>query len=746
MHRIAALPGGWDPTQSGVIFLEQDPAPIVVLSAADTDLTALSAAIRLLPADFPAVRAANLLQLQQPLSLDDYAEKVLRRAQVILIRLLGGRAYWSYGLEVAKQVAAEEGSTLIVIPGDDRPDWDLVSHSTVPLPLADRVWRYWLEGGAENVAASLLFLAKELLGGNYSVPEPQALPRLGIYRPSLAEKGDPQAPKVGILLYRAHVLAGNTEPVDQLAMALLERGLQPLCLYTYGLQESDLPQAIRDHFGGQIDLLLNTTSFSLARLDSDQPVRASGAEHSVSLWQQLDVPILQVILSGGSRQSWQDSTRGLGARDLAMNVALPEVDGRIISRAISFKAVQQADPQLQTEVMAYAAVPDRVAFVADLAANWVKLRCTPTPERRLALILANYPNRDGRLANGVGLDTPASCVEILRALAGAGYRITPLPESGDELIGWLTSGQTYDPLGSLRPVQQFLSGQIYQEWFAHLPEPIQTDLIQQWGDPPPQDIPVVGLQLDHVFVGIQPPRGYDRDPSLNYHAPDLVPPHEYLAFYLWLRQVFGVQAVVHVGKHGNLEWLPGKGSALSATCYPEIALGPMPHFYPFIVNDPGEGSQAKRRAQAVIIDHLTPPLTRAELYGPLAELERLMDEYVEAEQLDPSRCPLIRAQIQEIARAEHLDRQFNLQTEKDLNRLDGYLCELKEAQIRDGLHIFGRTPAGEQLVDLLAALARYPGNGQLGLTQAIAQDWGWEWDPLTANLTDPWPGKASAQS
>jgi cobaltochelatase CobN len=737
MHRIAALPGGWDPSQSGVIFLEQDPAPIVILSAADTDLTALSAALRLLPGDFPAVRAANLLQLQQPLSLDDYAERVLRRAQVVLLRLLGGRAYWSYGLEVAKQVAAEEGSTLIVIPGDDRPDWDLVSHSTVPLAVADRVWRYWLEGGAENVAACLLLLAGEFLGGQYSAPDPQGLPRLGIYQPPVASPTDPQAPKVGILLYRAHVLAGNIEPVDQLAKALVERGLQPLCLYTYSLQDPDLPPAIRDHFGGQIDLLLNTTSFSLARLDSHQP--------DVRLWQELDVPVLQVILSGGSRQSWENSTRGLGARDLAMNVALPEVDGRIISRAISFKAVQQRDPRLQTEVVAYAAVPDRVEFVADLAANWVKLRRTPANQRRLALILANYPSRDGRLANGVGLDTPASCVEILKVLAESSYRVGPLPQTGDELIRWLTQGQTYDPLGSLRPARQWLSAALYRDWFAHLPEPIQANLIQQWGNPPAQNIPIAGLQLGHVFVGIQPPRGYDRDPSLNYHAPDLVPPHEYLAFYLWLRQVFAVQAVVHVGKHGNLEWLPGKGSALSATCYPEVALGPMPHFYPFIVNDPGEGSQAKRRAQAVIIDHLTPPLTRAELYGPLADLERLMDEYVQAQQMDPGRCPLIRAQIQELVRAEHLDQQFNLEKEEDWNRLDGYLCELKESQIRDGLHIFGRIPAGEQLVDLVVALARYPGHGQLGITQAIARDWGWDWDPLTADLTDPWPDKPPAQ-
>ncbi len=721
----------------GVIFVEQDPAPMVVLSAADTDLTALSKALNLLPSGFPAVRAANLLQLQQPLSIDDYAERVLRQAQLILIRLLGGRAYWSYGLEVARQVVEETGSQLIVIPGDDRPDWDLIGHSTVSLGVADRVWRYWLEGGAENVAASLIFLAKELLGYAYPVPPPQVLPRLGIYSPAAVSQGDPQAPKVGILLYRAHVLAGNTEPVDQLAAALQERGMQPLCLYTSGLQDPDLPQAIRDHCAGQIELLLNSTSFSLARLDGDQP--------NVALWQELDVPVVQVILSGGSRQRWQASTRGLGARDLAMNVALPEVDGRIISRAISFKASQNRDPRLQTEVMTYEAVPDRVAFVADLAANWVRLRRTPVPERRLALILANYPGRDGRLANGVGLDTPASCVQILQALQTAGYGIPYRPQTGDELIAWLTEGQTYDPLGSLRPARQFLGAQEYQEWFGQLPSTMQTQLLEQWGDPPSQDISIVGIQLGQVFVGIQPPRGYDRDPALSYHAPDLVPPHEYLAFYLWLREVFAAQAIVHVGKHGNLEWLPGKGSALSASCYPEIALGPMPHFYPFIVNDPGEGSQAKRRAQAVIIDHLTPPLTRAELYGPLAELERLMDEYVTAEQLDPGRCPLIRSQIEQIARAEHLDERFCLQTEADLNQLDAYLCELKESQIRNGLHILGRIPEGDQLIDLLLALARYPGNGQLGLTQAIAQDWGWTWDPLTADLTDPWPTDAGEQ-
>jgi cobaltochelatase CobN len=445
-----------------------------------------------------------------------------------------------------------------------------------------------------------------------------------------------------------------------------------------------------------------------------------------------------------------------------MNVALPEVDGRIISRAVSFKSVQSWNPDLETDVVVYEPVPCRINFVADLAANWVRLRQTPSAQRRIALILANYPNRDGRLANGVGLDTPASCVEILKRLQQAGYRVENIPETGDELIGRLTAGVTNDPEGlDLRLVRQELSWEEYGGYFQGLPAEVQRGIGERWGfgwetnhrgaENTEEEgkrgdssgvFPISGIELGNVFVGIQPSRGYDVDPSLNYHAPDLEPTHAYLAFYYWLRQHFGMQAVVHVGKHGNLEWLPGKSVALSGKCYPEVALGAMPHLYPFIVNDPGEGSQAKRRSQAVIIDHLTPPMTRAQLYGPLQKLEGLMDEYYEAQSLDPKRLGVISDRITQLILQENLHQDLGIETDEIQNpdsniqnRIDGYLCELKEAQIRDGLHIFGQCPDGRQLRDLIVAIARHPGNDRMGLTRALAQDWGLDFDPLTADLS-----------
>ncbi len=735
MHRLAALPGGWSPDTQGVVFIEQSAAPLVVLTAADTDIQVLAAARQNLPEDFPAVRVASLLNLQQQLSIDTYAEEVLRQARGIVVRLLGGRAYWSYGLEVLKELVAQTGACLLVLPGDDKPDPDLASHSTAPLLVVDRLWRYFTEGGVPNTTHALQFLADQALGTTYQPPPPQTLPRLGIYAWQPPEPTPPQG-TAGLLFYRAHLLAGNTAVIDALCLALHQRGLAPKPVFVYSLRDPDLPEALLDYLSGT-DILLNTTSFSLAKLDDAQP--------NLDLWQRLDVPVLQVILSSGTVEAWAASPQGLSPRDVAMNVALPEVDGRLITRAVSFKAVQAQDQQLETDLVAYAPRPDRIEFVAELAANWVCLRRTPAPERRLALVLANYPARDGRLANGVGLDTPASCVAILAALQQAGYDLADLPETGDELIARLTSRSTHDPEAQdLRPVWQSLSLADYQTFFASLSPAVQARISQRWG-PPDQDprlrsagFPIVGLQLGRVFVGIQPPRGYELDPALNYHAPDLEPPHAYLAFYAWLRQHFQAQAVVHVGKHGNLEWLPGKSLALSPDCFPEAVLGALPHLYPFIVNDPGEGAQAKRRAQAVIVDHLTPPLTRAELYGPLQALERLIDEYYEAQSLDPTRLKPIEARIAELVRQQNLHHDLGTQAAGSLSefltRADGYLCELKEAQIRDGLHIFGHCPQGRLLRDLLLALARSPQAGRPGLTQALAAQWQLDFDPLTADL------------
>ncbi|BAZ68782.1 cobaltochelatase [Fischerella sp. NIES-4106] len=806
MHRINATPGGWNPQSEGVSFLEQTPAPLVLLTAADTDIQTLAAAIPKLPTKFPEFRVANLLNLQHQISIDTYAEQVLQPAQVIILRLLGGRSYWAYGLEVVQEIAQSNGITLIVMPGDDALDPDLMSHSTLPLGNVNQIWRYFNEGGIENIANALKYIADHCLSTSFNPPPPQIVPRVGLYEgdrelgigdsPEETLRVDAQAashrvrvwvrdllnysplsshtphtplppiPKIGILFYRAHYLAGNTKVIDALCEALAKRNLEPIPVFVSSLRELDVQEELSEIFQPKdsqpISVLLNTTSFSLARLETEAP--------QLELWQKLDVPVLQVILSGGGVEQWRSQYQGLSPRDVAMNVALPEVDGRIISRAVSFKTVQTRHPQLETDVMVYEPVSDRIDFVADLAAKWVRLRSKLPQQRRIALILANYPARDGRIANGVGLDTPASGVEILQALQLAGYDVENIPATGDQLIQLLTAGVTNDPEGrELRPVQQSVSEQEYQEYFATLPQKVQQGIGDRWGvrgqggqgrqggqerqegqagqagqgsnfsphTPHTPQFPIPGIQLGNIFIGIQPARGYDLDPSLNYHAPDLEPTHAYLAFYYWVRECFGADAVVHVGKHGNLEWLPGKSLALSNSCYPEVALGALPHLYPFIVNDPGEGSQAKRRAQAVIVDHLTPPLTRAELYGGLQQLENLIDEYYEAESLDPGRLSLVCDRIQELILKENLHLDLKLVNNKEqllIGKIDGYLCELKEAQIRDGLHIFGQCPTGRQLRDLIIAIARHPNRHHNGFTRAIAEDLGLDFDPLTADF------------
>ncbi|MFN9610024.1 MAG: cobaltochelatase subunit CobN [Pseudanabaena sp.] len=761
MHRIATISGGWNQSTDSVIFVDQQPAPIVIITAADTDIQTLAAATANLPEDFPQIRVVNVLQLQQQIAIDTYAEEVLQQAKVIIVRLIGGQSYWSYGLEVVKETVANTGAVLIVLPGDERPDPSLTSHSTTSLTLVNQAWQYFIEAGIDNYQNLLKFVAKEFLDIALEYELPQPVPRIGIFdppQPPFLKGGEFSSSPflrgivgdlglVAILFYRAHYLSGNTGAIAALCKALTERNLSTLPIYVSSLKEpdvqADLIRYCLPESGQKVDLILNTTSFSLASLKTDTP--------QVDLWEALNVPVFQVIFSGGLKKTWANGTQGLNPRDMAMNVVLPEVDGRIITRAVSFKAMQGQNLALQTEVLTYEPVRSRINFVADLAVKWIQLKHTDVGDRKIALILANYPNRDGRLANGVGLDTPASCLEILKALRISGYSVGEIPETSDELMKLLTTGVTNDRESfGMRQVYQSLSLGDYQNYFQNLPEPVQNGITNRWNEPKQEkEFAIAGCQFGNIFVGIQPSRGYDLDPTLNYHAPDLEPTHDYMAFYHWVRDKFNAHAIAHIGKHGNLEWLPGKSVALSENCYPEAAFGAIPHFYPFIVNDPGEGSQAKRRSQAVILDHLTPPMTRAELYGGLQQLEGLIDEYYEAETLDPSRLGMIRDRLIETIKQENLYHDLGVsldRLEDSLNTIlttaDGYLCEIKEAQIRDGLHIFGQCPEGRQLRDLGVAIARNPTANRLGLTRAIAQDWGLDFDPLTANLGESLPASS----
>ncbi len=816
------------------IDLGQSPGDILFLSAADTELAAVAAAHG--GAAGYSLRLASLMSLKHPMSVDTYVERTARHAKLIIVRALGGASYFHYALEALHAAAARSGALIAVLPGDSKPDAGLTPFSNVALEDLNALWAYLIEGGDANARGFLAYAAAMLSGEEKPAPA-APLMKAGIWWPGrglvgveewkefagsvfapagrrcptgqmrgasdarseqqehdadvcgVAPSSDPSGhrpgssrgsrpvlrtpdgekgrslPTVAIAFYRALVQSGETRPVEALIEALQAQGLRPLPVFAYSLKDpvsKGILESIFDEL--KPDVVINTTGFA---------VSAPGADREPTVLEANDAVVLQAIFSASSREAWAASSQGLSARDLGMNVALPEVDGRVLSRAVSFKAAARYDADVEANIVSSEPDGGRMAYVAALAANWARLRQRPVSERRVALVMANYPNRDGRLGNGVGLDTPAGTIEVMRAMAQAGYPLADIPADGDALMRHLMAGPTNSGFDG-KVVRETLSLSRYKGFLASLPNQIQDEVTARWGDPEADPYLRDGAfalpfaRFGGLLVGIQPARGYNIDPKESYHSPDLVPPHGYFAFYAFLREEFGADAIIHMGKHGNLEWLPGKALALSEACYPEAILGPLPHLYPFIVNDPGEGTQAKRRTAAVIIDHLTPPLTRAESYGPLKDLEALVDEYYEASGGDPRRIRLLSRQILELVADIGLDRDAGItkgESEGEaLKKLDAYLCDLKEMQIRDGLHVFGVSPQGRLLTDLTVALARVPRGlgegGDASLQRAIAGDvlqnpsptpplWGGvgegdSFDPLDCDMAAAWAGPRPA--
>ncbi|MBR0698171.1 cobaltochelatase subunit CobN [Bradyrhizobium lablabi] len=720
--------------------LGQDPADIVILSAADSDLSAFGAALATMPPDFPSVRLTNLLALGHPASVDLYVERTLRRARIVVLRMLGGESYWPYGVDSLRRDALQRGALFACIPGEMEWNRALAARGTLGAEDTHALWRYCSEGGVDNAGLALRFAA-HLTGYGERPPSARPMPAAGFWR------GEPRTsaqPNAVIIFYRALVSGGDTAGIDALCLELRRRGLNPIGIYLTSLKDKRSLAFLRAALAAfPPDIVVNATAFATAKAGDSSGVLSG-----------VGCPVLQVALAGISRKTWEASRRGLNPRDLAMHVVLPEVDGRIFANAIAFK---EPGPSLGPFTpTTYVAAEDRIQATAELALGWVKLRQTPRADRRVAIVLANYPNRDGRLANGVGLDTPQSLIELLCAMASAGYDIHDAPPTAADAMRLLQAGPTNDLVdraarsgGVSWPLAE------YEAAFSTLPLKVREAVTTQWGSPANDpcvvgDVIRLGLHpFGNVVIGVQPARGYNIDPKATYHDPDLVPPHHYLAFYLWLRGVFAMHAIVHLGKHGNLEWLPGKSTGLSAECMPDAVLGPLPHLYPFIVNDPGEGIQAKRRTSAVIIDHLTPPLARAELHDDLARLEAMVDEYSVAADLDPRRAAAIAEDILSMARANRLDLDINVTRDmpvgEALRALDAHLCDLKELQIRDGLHVFGCAPDESRCAELAVSIARLPRSDSrpedASLHRSLAFDLGLgEFDPLTRDLAQAFAG------
>ena len=765
MHLPRVEDGGSLYDSGEAVDLDQPPGDIIFLTSADTDVSLLSAAASGLAggSDAPEIRIANYLSLSHPFSVDQYLANTVAGARLVVVRLLGGTGYWSYGVQQLRALADRNGPQVIFLSGDGKPDPELDYLSSVDAEICHGLAAYLDAGGPDN-ALSFLTALRDLCDGTDLAPPPAPLLRAGIYWPGHrmpdldTVKGEWRvgAPVAAIVFYRAAVQAADLAPVDAMITASIDAGLNPLPLFSASLKDGASAPVIADLLRqSRPDVILNMTSFAVsdpARDEDEMP-----GWDSVGPFGAVDAPVFQLVLSAGLKDDWHQSMAGLTPRDLAMNVALPELDGRILTRAIGFKRPPTRHPVTHAMTTTYEAVPDRARYVAHLAAAWTRLRRLGRADRKVALIMANYPNRDGRIANGVGLDTPASVFVAMRALGDAGYMIDDLPSDSADLIAHLKAGPTNAGWRGRRS-DATLSLADYDRHFRALPPKVRDAVTTRWGGPaddPMCDGTVLHLPLRHygnAVVGIQPARGYNIDPKSTYHSPDLVPPHNYFAFYIWLREVCGVHAVVHFGKHGNLEWLPGKALALSDGCFPEAVLGPVPHLYPFIVNDPGEGAQAKRRTSAVVLDHLTPPMTQADSHGAMAELESQMDEYFEAAGMDKARSEALLGDILATAMRAGISQDCGIDAAADpaeqLLKLDNYLCDLKELQIRDGLHVFGVSPETSLADGLLTQILRTPrGDGEganASLLRALALDLELGdpdiFDPLTTERGTAWQG------
>jgi len=736
MHLLAAQAGALQ-QEGEAIDLGQTPAPIVFASAADSELMLLAGAAD--RAGTTALRLANLLRLSHNLSVDLWIEQTVQQARLVVLRLLGGAAYWPYGVDQLAALAADGRFKLALLPGDAVPDPALAARSSVDADSLTRLHGLLTAGGPDN--ADLLLATLRALAAGEAVPaaDIRPFPRFGYWRPghgvtdALPAR---EAPAVPLLFYRAALEGAGTATLEALCAELERQGLAPVPLMISTLKEAACVRFVQAAFAAHTPAaILNLTGFALG-LD--------GLDAALNPFAGTDAPVLQLVQGGRPAALWTADMQGLTAKDLAMQVVLPELDGRLGGLIVGHKAEAVWHEATECPLSAYAPDADGIARAVALAKNWARLRVTPADARKVAIVLANYPIRDGRLANGVGYDAPASTIVLLRALGASG-----VPADGNELIERLQAGPTNAHPARGEGLAWPLAA--YRALFATLPEAVHEAVVKRWGDPADdpfvrgETIHLPALAFGNVSVLLQPARGYDLDENAAYHDPDLVPPHGYVAAYLWVKHGFGAHLVIHNGKHGSLEWLPGKAVALDGASYPALLWGDLPHLYPFIVNDPGEGTQAKRRTGAVIIDHLVPPLTRAETYGPLKDLEALLDEYYAASGMDRRRLKDLRKRILDFTRDARLDRDIGLPADETeaLRAIDTFLCDLKEAQIRDGLHVFGQAPAGRLERDLLAALARVPrgeGAADASLIRALADDLKLGFDPLTADLGAPWSG------
>ncbi len=687
MHILATTSSSLDDLIEPV-DLNQPRSDVVALSFSASDLAGLERAWRQ-AGDLPSLSAANLSELRHPMSVDLWIEKTAEHARVILIRILGGAERWRYGVDQLAILARRRGIKLLLLPGEcSERDEKLEAASTVDKPMLASVLSFFREGGRENMgrlAAGLAVLADR---GEWPDIKAEPLPKAGFYRPDLGVAGQDEAcagfpagaSVLPILFYRSMLLAEDAAPVDALFQALSARGFAPLPIFVSGLKDGEAIRFLETVLPAlQPAAIIAATAFASHTDDRGE-----------TLFDRLGVPVFQAVMATTRRVGWVENARGLNPSDLAMHVVLPELDGRILTGAISFK-------QARTDGgVSLVNVPeaDRIEQVANRIAAFLRMKSAPPRDRRIVILMPDYPGAaPGRTGYAVGLDVPQSVLEMLRDLADAGYAVEEIPETARALLDRIESQEATVDLST------------YRDFFAGLTETASSSVNATWGAAEQDDAFADGTfrfrvaRFGQVFVALAPDRGRNEDRRVDYHDPAMPPRHALVAFGAWMQSVVAAHAIVHVGAHGTLEWLPGKTVALSRDCFPEIVTGPLPVVYPFIVSNPGEAAVAKRRIAAVTIGHVPPVLVNAGLSPQQLALEQLVDEYAQADGLDRRRRDRLAKLIVEKALETGLAAEAGVgakdDADKALSRIDAFLCDLKDFAIKDGQHVFGRSPEGE---------------------------------------------------
>ena len=677
--------------------------------------------------------------------LIDYLEE----ADILLIQLMGGKISMP---EFDHILSSNLSGAKVYIYGTTAVVHELAEeYNTVDDKIALQLFQFFAHGGEENILQMFNYLRGVLKKENITYKQASELPMEGIYHPKHGYFKDFDSYKhllkqnqmtVGITFYRNYYLNNDHVFLDDLVETLERKGINVIAIFLTtvknnlikNISATDVLKAfmVDENDNSRVDVLINLLMFSNCVLASD----------SKKYLDVLDIPVLQGILVTENYETWQEENHGLTASALTINVALPEMDGSIITIAIATKEICY-NKITGIDIVSYKSIPERINRLSNLAINFAILRKKPNSDKKIAILMHNYPPKNEAIGCAFGLDTQKSILNILESLKKAGYKIEKNYKDSsafmDEILSVATNDESWNSTEQKKKSHQ-LPESIYKEFYNKLHLENKILIKNQWGDAPgtlmvyqnnnKRSLLIPGIENGNIFIGIQPQRDQMMAASTAYHNPDLSINHSYYGYYQWLKHVFKADAVIHVGKHGSLEWLPGKAVALSEKCDADIAIQDLPNFYPYIINNPGEGTQAKRRSHAALIGHLEPAMTDADIYDDFAELENLVDDFIDDESFGRKISEVMIEQFKKLLDTTGLSLDFNdiIDIKDKLKAVHNYLEEMKESLINNGLHVFGECPEQEDLIQFICALTRIESPGIPSLDDVMAKALGFDID------------------